>query len=205
MTILSIQQPATSRSSRPKVSAKNILQYILLVLMVMMELIAIVGCVLPFAAHAQPSELSQLPFRFIDGTSLELADLKAEKYVMMANKDPQCHACEESLLHFTQQLSGQDSNLLIVWCEIEGNLQKREKLSWAKASGFRNEQVLFVSGQDMATMNSVFGVETFPALLLFNKKTGSCEVLAGERLFVDDYASSAIRPEAQKTVRRFLK
>ncbi len=209
MTILSVQQSNSEKthkkSFKQKDSTRNVLQYILLILMVVMELIAIVGCVLPFTAKAQQISCRQLPFHFIDGTSIELSDDDSGKYIFVLNKDPQCHSCEETLNQFIQQYSPRDNNVFIVWYGIGNNLQKREKLSEAERNGFRSCQVLFVSQQDMVATNKLFTMEAFPALLLFDNEKGRCEVLSGEQLYVDDYSSSAIREETQKYVRHFLK
>ena len=153
----------------------------------------------------QETTLGAARFDLLDGTHCSLDSSIAHRCVLMVNRNPQCHACEESLYDFLGTLSPSNASLYIIYCDVADNMTRREMQARAMRAVPRVHKVLFISGEEfMVHLGTPIEMES-PCIILYDNRVGSATIISGEKLFTDDYRASVIRTSVQKTVRRFAR
>lgn len=182
------------------------LQILLFFLMVLLELVAIAGCLFPVWVRAQTAGTPMPPLYYQDGRFFSPDTISAERALFVLNSPPQCHACEESVAAFltnTARIGGPP--IFVVFSDVEGALARRDARARALQLLPSLTDVLYVDRRTSVGSEMLSNIDGFPALLLYDRDADECQFIAAQQLFVDDPARSDIRPSVQKRVRQFLK
>lgn len=161
-------------------------------------------CVWENCLHAQNPVCDSMRIVYENGEDFAFTHFNGNRIVVF-NKPPQCHECEEMIYYFCKKIKVSTPQLLIILGPY-GNMLSMQQLKHTANLILQDNYVplYYESEAEGGEVCAQTGLKT-PMVLLLSSKGIVIGKYTIDQMFSENIYEKSIKKQVQKTIRRFLK